>query len=61
MARFRLSVIRDAVVLAVGGTEVRNELVGPLATAVTGRIVRRDITGVRGGSNECQLSRCMTV
>ena len=41
----------------MGGTEVRNELVGPLATAVTGRIVRRDITGVRGGTatTDCQV------
>ena len=41
----------------MGGTEVRNELVGPLATAVTGRIVRRDITGVRGGNatTDCQV------
>ena len=45
------------VVLAVGGTEVRNELVGPLATAVTGCIVRRDITGVRGrtATTDCQV------
>ena len=49
--------LTHVVVLAVGGTEVHNELVGPLATAVTSRIVRRDITGVRGGTatTDCQV------
>ena len=41
----------------MGGTEVCNELVGPLATTVTSCIVRRDITGVCGGTatTDCQV------
>ena len=52
-----VAAISHSVVLAVGGTEVCNELVGPLATAVTSHIVRRDIMGVREetATTDCQV------